>query len=146
MFKQEFHENGGFFGVIPGACSDLPESEFPVQLNHARVAPSASRNHSIKSMIAGVGDLPGFEERAEALVLESRKNSCRRDVERTLAPRSSAGGIVKIDVFFEGAAADFGLAYDEPVGFASRPVHGVEAVGRWKYFAVEGKEEANLLG
>jgi hypothetical protein len=80
-------------------------------------------------MIAGIGDLPRLQQFPEAEKLESRKDSCRADVERALAMRRYIReGVVKINMFFESAAADLGFADDEPVGFAGRPVNGVETV------------------
>src|ERR1700733_2109389 len=129
MVEQKFHKNRGVrrLLVIPGDCSDNPKPELPVEGDHSGVAFPAVGNNAIKSMIAGEGDLPGFEERAEALLLESREDAGGADVEGTLA-------------FFEGAATDLGFADDQPVGFAGLPIGAVEAVRFGKYFAVEGEE------
>ena len=100
MVQQKFHKNGGVrrLQIIPGDCSDNPKPELPVQGNHAGIAFPAVGNNAIKSIIAGVGDLPGFEERAEALVLKFRKNSGGADIERASAVRGIAVVIVEVDV------------------------------------------------
>src|SRR5487761_2503268 len=84
-------------------------------------------------MIAGIGDLPRLQKRAQAPTLKLRQQSSGTEIER-------------LPALFEGAAARLFSIHEHPPGFDPLPIGGTEAVGGREDFAVEGHQRAEFAG
>jgi hypothetical protein len=136
--------------VIVGCSSENLKTEFLVQLDHRLVTLPGVRDHSTKTMMASIRDLPTFKQVSKAQTPKERYDARRGNV-KGAAPIGvlfvGTDVLLEVNVGVKCATANFSAVDNHPPGIDRFPIIAVEPVGRvlQKSLAIENQKASDLL-